>query len=124
MSDERSDAMPDPFDRLLGSLHGLPDVSSTKATTIRTVTPLVGTSQAWIIQTYRQTESGDTVFLETMQRGQVVRLAIPPAVADTIARQRDALTTKARRRAARAAAQTRKERGIVPAFGRRKEHRP
>jgi hypothetical protein len=43
-------------------------------------------------------------------------LAIPPKVADTISRQREALTAKARSKAAKTLAQERKERGERPAF--------
>jgi len=44
----------DHFDRLLGALHGLPDVVSTRQATVRSLTPLVGTSETFIVQTYRQ----------------------------------------------------------------------
>ncbi len=122
MSDrnEVSSAMPDAFDRLLGSLHGLPDVISTKPSTMRTVTPLLGTSQMFIVQTYRQLERGDTIFLECVSKDGSVRIALPPAVADAIARQRDALTDKSRSRAAKRQAQDRKDRGEVPGFMRKK----
>jgi hypothetical protein len=119
MSNERdtpSSAMPDEFDRLLGSLHGLPDVTTTKPSTMRTITPLLGTSQMFIVQTYRQRDRGDTVFLECVGKDGSIRLALPPQVTDAIARQRDALTGKARRIGAKAGAQTRKERGIEPGF--------
>lgn len=116
MNTETSSAMPDQFDRLLGSLDGLPDVNCTKASTIRTITPLLGTSQLFIVQTYRQREQGDTVFLECVTNAGTVRLAIPPAVSDAIARQREALTGKARSRAAKANAQARKAAGILPGF--------
>lgn len=107
---------PDVFDRLLGNMHGLPDVSSTKPTTIRTVTPLIGTSEVFIVQTYRQKEVGDTIFLEAVGKAGAVRLALPPQVADAIARQRDALTGKSRSRAARANMEARMQRGEVPGF--------
>lgn len=107
---------PDVFDRLLGNMHGLPDVSSTKPTTIRAVTPLIGTSEVFIVQTYRQKDSGDTIFLEAVGKGGAVRLALPPQVADAIARQRDALTGKSRSRAAKANMEARMQRGEVPGF--------
>jgi hypothetical protein len=108
--------MPDEFDRLLGALHGLPDVIHTKPSTLRTVTPLIGTSQMFTVQTYRQRERGDTIFLECVHRGGFVRLALPASVADTIARQRDALTGKVRSKIGKQTAQARKERGEVPGF--------
>lgn len=112
--------MPDAFDRLLGGLHGIPDVACTKPSTIRTVTPIVGTSQVFIVQTYRQRDIGDTIFLECVTKEGTVRIAIPPTVADSIARQRETLTGKSRSRAATASAQARKQRGEIPGFMRKK----
>lgn len=111
--------MPDTFDRLLGALDGLPDVVSTKPSTVRSITPLIGNSETWIIQTVRQADQGDVIFLERTGRDGSIRVAIPAKVAAVIARQREALTTKARKKGARAAVETRKERGIVP-FAHRK----
>jgi hypothetical protein len=120
MNQNESNGMPDQFDRLLGGLLGLPDISSTKPSTIRTVTPIVGTSQVFIVQTYRQRDVGDTIFLECVNKEGTVRLAIPPAVAEAITRQRDALTGKTRSKAAKINAQARKERGELPGFMKRK----
>jgi hypothetical protein len=113
---EPSGNMPDAFDRLLGSLHGLPDITSTKPSTIRVITPLVGTSDVYIVQTYRQRDRGDTIFLECVSKAGTIRLPIPPAVSDAIARQRDALTGKVRSKVAKATAQARKDAGIAPGF--------
>lgn len=117
------------FDRLLGALHGLPDISHTKPTTVRVVpqsnergvTPVTGTSDLFIVQTYRQRDIGDTIFLEWVSAEGTVRVPIPPAVADAIARQRDTLTGKTRSKAARETAQARKDRGELPAFMRKKK---
>ena len=110
-------AMPDAFDRQLGALHGLPDVIKSSVSTIRAVPPLgVGGSQVFIVQTYRQSERGDTIFLEASGSDGTVRLVLPPAVCNLIARQRDALSTKSRSRAAKAQAEDRKAKGIQPAF--------
>lgn len=108
--------MPDQYDRLMGALHGLPEVASTRPSTIKTVTPVVGTNQTFIVQTYRQRDAGDTVFLEVVTKEGTVRLVIPPAVANAIARQRNALTNKTRSMAAKAIAQARKDRGQLPGF--------
>lgn len=122
-------AMPDMFDRLLGALDGLPDVVKTKPSTIRTLPLLgVGGSCLHIVQTVRQQQtrtnkageevsfSRDTIFLEVVGAEGTVRLAIPHEVADTIARQRDALSTKTRSKAARKLAAERKGRGELPGF--------
>lgn len=102
------------FDRLLGGLDGLPDVISTKPSTVRAIVPLLGSAQTFIVQTYRQREQGDTIFLECVSADGHLRLAIPPKVADVIARQREVLTDKSRSKAARAQAAERKERGVRP----------
>lgn len=113
----RSPDMPDAYDRQLAALHDLPDVVRTKTATVRVVPPLgVGGSQVFIVQTYRQRERGDSIFLETVSQAGTVRLVIPPAVADTIARQRDTLTSKTRSRAAKQTAQDRLAQGLAPAF--------
>lgn len=104
------------FDRQLGALNGLPDVAQTKPTVIRVVPPLGLGSHLYIVQTFRQKESGDTIFLETTSEDGTTRLVIPPAVADCIARQRDQITGKVRSRAAKAVAADRKARGIKPGF--------
>lgn len=121
MNAEPSGAMPDFYDRQLGALHGLPDVTKTKASTIRTVPPLgIGGTQVFIIQTYRQREQGDTIFLEMVSNMGAVRLVIPPTVSTLISRQRDALTTKVRSNAGKARAAEAKAQGIVPGFARKK----
>ncbi|MDQ6892223.1 MAG: hypothetical protein M3167_06035 [Acidobacteriota bacterium] len=114
---DRSQHMPDLFDRQLGVLHDLPDVVKTKPSTMRHVPPLgVGGSQVFIVQTYRQAEKGDTIFLEVVGNAGTVRVVIPPAVANTIARQRDALTSKTRSKSSTATAAARAEAGILPGF--------
>jgi hypothetical protein len=116
-----STALPDAFDRQLAQLQGLPDVVRTAVRTIRTIPPLgVGGSQVYIVQTYRQRDMGDTLFLEAAGANGTVRLVLPPAITETIARQRDALSAKNRRLGAREAVKTRAARGIVPAFLKKK----
>ena len=89
----------DPFDRAIGVLHGLPDVTFTKTSVSRVIPPFgVGGTQLYVVQTYRQKEQGDTIFLEHVSETGTVRLVIPPQVAAVIARQRES----SRRNAARA----------------------
>lgn len=104
------------FDHTLRSLHGLPDTVHTKATTVRTMTPVLELAQTFIVQTYRHHERGDFVFVEYVSSEGTMRIALPPSVCDVIARQRDALTTKNRRRSAKANAAARKAAGILPGF--------
>jgi hypothetical protein len=102
------------FDRLVGALEGLPDVVKSKPTTVRAMLPLIGIARSFIVQTYRQKERGDTIFIETVGHGETIRLAIPPQVADAIARQRDGLGTKSRSKAAKATMADRIARGETP----------
>ena len=118
---DKSDNTIPVFDRLIGALHGLPDVVVSKPSTIRTMLPVIGASQTYIVQTYRQREQGDTIFIEAVSAEGTMRIALPPKVADAIARQRDLITTKARSKQARAAAQDRKDRGELPGFMRVKK---
>jgi hypothetical protein len=106
----------DKFDRTLGALTGLPDVTRTKPSTVQVLSPLIGEAQTITVQTYRQREVGDTIFLVCAAAEGLVRLVIPPQAADAIARQREALTTKNRRKAAKEQADARKARGEKPAF--------
>ena len=111
----------DAFDRTIGLLYGLPDVTEVKTSVTRVVPPFgVGGTQLYVVQTYRQKEQGDTIFLEHVSETGTVRLVIPPQVSAVIARQREQLTAKTRSKAAKAVAQGRKERGEIPAFLRSK----
>ena len=115
----------DAFDRTIGLLHGLPDVTEVKTSVTRVVPPFgVGGTQLYVVQTYRQKEQGDTIFLEHVSETGTVRLVIPPQVSAVIARQREQLTAKTRSKAAKAVAQGRKERGEIPAFLRSKRKLP
>ena len=118
-----SDAQPtyrtiDKFDRLMGALIGLPDVTKSKPSTIVTTSPLIGEAQTFIVQTFRQREVGDTIFLQYMDAEGSKRIAIPSEAADAIARQRDSLTVKVRRNIGKAQAAARKARGERPAQAR------
>ncbi len=106
----------DKFDRLLGSLVGIPDATKTKPTTCVVHTPLIGAAQTFIVQTFRVRELGDTIFIQYVDDEGSVRIAIPPEVAEAIARQRDSLTTKVRKRIGRDQAAARKARGEQPGF--------
>lgn len=116
--------MADTFDRLLGSLHGLPEVLATKPTTVRVVSAFLGEAQTFIVQTYRQKNKNgvteDTVFLEITTATQHVRIVLPARAVDVIVRQREALTARARSRHAKARAQADKAAGVVPGFLRAK----
>lgn len=103
------------FDRILSGLDGLPDVTHAGPSTLRSVS-FIGTGSTFIVSTYRMRDKGDTIFLECISGEGSLRLVIPPAVADAIARQRDTLTLKVRRKIGRASAEARKQRGELPGF--------
>jgi hypothetical protein len=119
----------DKFDRLHGALVSLPDVASSKPATVVTAIPLIGATQTFVVQTYRQVErdgddaakSKDTVFLQCMDSDGRVRLVIPQQVVDALIRQRESLTTKLRRKLGREQAAARKARGELPGFATRKK---
>lgn len=110
----------DKFDRMLGALTDLPDVTQTKPSTVPVISPIVGDAQTFIVRTFRQRDVGDTIFLEFIDADGGKRFYLPPQVADAIARQRDALSTKNRKKAAKEQAAARKARGEKPAFMRSK----
>lgn len=97
-------------------MHGLPDVAQTKPTVLRCIPTFGIGSHLYTVQTFRQREQGDTVFLEHVSDAGTTRLVIPPSVVDAIVRQRDALTTKVRSRAGKLNAENRKARGEKPGF--------
>lgn len=121
------------FDRTLGSLIGIPGVLSTAAATVRAATPMTGETQTFIVQTFRRREeaidedtaapSHEYVFVEYVDDAGTTRIVIPPNVVRVIHRQHDALTGRARKRGAKAAAADRKARGIVPGFMKSKVNR-
>jgi hypothetical protein len=123
----------DKFDRALGSLAGLPDVTKTPPSTVTAFTPLIGAAQTFIIQTFRQTErdtlpngdtvsrSRDTLFLQYVDDTGAVRMVIPHGAIDAIIRQRDSLTTRVRKRVGKESAAARKARGELPGFMKSKK---
>ena len=110
----------DRFDRLIGNLHDLPDVVRTKPATIVNVTQIVGSTETYIVQTYRHAELGDTIFLQCATGDGNFRIAIPPKVSATILRQHESASGLLRKKIARRLAAERKERGEVPGFMRKK----
>jgi hypothetical protein len=116
MNEQQTYRTIDKFDRMKGALENLPDVTKTKPSTISVVSALIGENQTFIIETYRQREQGDTVFVQYIAAGESIRLFLPPAVAEAVARQRDSLTTKVRRKVGRDSAAARKARGELPGF--------
>jgi hypothetical protein len=106
------------FDRAFGGLVG-GNALKTKPTTIETTEPLTGEAETFIVQTVR-TESGDHIVVKFIDKTGVVRLILPPKVANLIASQRDSLTTRRRSAAGRAAMKRRMDEGFAPAFANKR----
>jgi len=78
---------------------------------------------SFIVQTYRIPDLGDVIMLQRIDKRGATRIAIPPKVAEAIARQRESLGTQTRRAHGKAQAPRlrqlaaeRKAAGIPPAF--------
>lgn len=84
------------FDRVRG---GLKDVALfTQPSTVQFLQAITGKSETFIVETCRYPEhGGDYIFLQVIDENGTVRVALPPKVANTIASQRDSLTTRRRR---------------------------
>jgi len=122
MQEPSSSALGDEFDQAVRKLTGLPDTVSTRSATVTVhESAFAMTTQDWIIQTFRRSErhickatcptecreegrvtkSTDVAFVRYMDHRGAHRFVLPNEVLDTIVRQRDALGTKNKRRAAR-----------------------
>ena len=120
MQEQPYKSPPDKFDRVIGMLTGLPDVTKSAAVTIIDATPILGDTQTFIVQTHRQREVGDWIAVQFIDAAGGQRLVIPPAVAAAIARQREAISSRLRREHGRTigkrVAAERKARGEPPPF--------
>jgi hypothetical protein len=106
------------YDRMYGNLI---DVSlATKPSTVKVVQPLTGRAETFIIQTLRHADNGDFVFIECADEHGLVRLALPPKVANAIASQRESLTKRRRSIASRTTMRNRMAAGEVISFKKRK----
>ncbi len=118
MKEEPAYKSVDRFDVLYGGLANLPDVTKVKPSPITVYTNVIGAVRNFTVQTMRQADKGDTIFIQCLDSEGSVRLVIPPEVAEVIARQRDALSAKNRKRAAKERAAKDKAAGVVPGFMR------
>ena len=100
------------FDRARGEWVGI--AMFTKPSTVQHIEPVSGKNETFVVSTARHNELGDMIFVECMNETGVTRVALPPKVARAIHRQADSLATRSRSRRAKAAAQARRDAGIVP----------
>lgn len=75
-----------------------------------TRTDLYGNVEDWLIETFRA-DGVETVFMRVNDADGGRRMMLPPEVAGLLYRQREQLVAKGRKRAARQAVATRRERG-------------
>lgn len=90
----------DAFDRIIGSIDGIPNSRKAKPSTVTSVTPMLGRSQTYVVQTY-QTEDGFFGFVQMVDAEGRARVVLPPKVMSAIYRQRDALIKVGRKQRAR-----------------------
>lgn len=116
MNDTKASALlpTDPFDQALARLIGLPNGAHTAPVVVQSI-DFYGKTTQYIIQTVRADE-GDTTFVTQVNADQPLRFILPPKVLATIDRQREANTTKVRRRHGKRIAADRAARGERPAF--------
>lgn len=108
------------FDRIRGGLQGV--ALFTKPSTIKNVQNITGKSETFVVETARYDElGGDFIFVELVDENGVVRIVLPPRVANIISSQKDSLTTRRRSRAGKLVAQARKDRGELPGFMKKKK---
>jgi hypothetical protein len=107
------------YDRMYGSII---DVSiSTKPSTVKVVQPITGRAETFIVQTARHEDYGDYIFVECADESGLVRLVLPPKVANAIASQRESLTKRRRSIASRASMRNRMASGEVLGFQKAKK---
>lgn len=97
----------DTFDRVIGTIHGLPDVRASRPSTITTVLPIVGNSQTFVVQTYKQGRDF-TLFVQMVDAEGRARIVIPAKATAAIYRQREQLIKQTQREHGRAMAARRK----------------
>ena len=116
MNEELKSRADQKFDRVMGSLTGLPDVKQTRPSTVLDTTPIVGDTRAYIVQTFRTPDQGFLAFLQIVDGEGRARIILPHKVVEAIGRQRAKLTdrstpdSRARKARTREVAKRRRER--------------
>ena len=108
----------DYFDMVRGGMDMRNEATKTRVATIQNVDPLVGNVSTYIIETVRVRDEGDWAFIQVATKDGNVRVGLPPKPTKTLARQRESLTTKVRKRIGRQQAAERKAQGIEPFGGK------
>ncbi len=110
MSNETPSALPqDAFSLELRRLRDNPGAFSSKSTI--DTQDFYGHAATWVIETFRGEDGTETVFLQLNDNAGGKRWVLPAAVVKALARHRDQLGSKARRRQGHRLVAQRKERG-------------
>lgn len=105
------------YDRRRAGLQGHALFTRPSTVKVSDVTGVTGRAETFVVDTAREPEQGDYIFIECVdESAHVTRLCLPPKVADAIAGQRDSLTARRRSAAAQRLAAERKAAGIKPGF--------
>lgn len=117
-------AQRDTFDRLMGTIHGLPEHDFSRPSTVVSVLPMLGNAQTFVVQTCRTPTGGYIGFVQMVDAEGRARIVIPEKVMLALYRQHDALAARVRSENAKRGAATRADRGIVPFAGKATEPFP
>ena len=94
-----------------------------KPSTIKNIDEMTGKTETFIIETAHQADLGNYVFLERFDDNPPVRIVIPPKVANIIASQREALSSRKRSISSRKVMAERIAAGHDPAKALREYHK-
>jgi hypothetical protein len=100
-----------PYSRELRQLRDNPGALSSQST-IQTQ-DFYGNAATWVLETYRDGDGREKVFVQKIDELGGARLVLPPEVTAALARHRDQLAARAKRRQGHRLVAQRKERGDV-----------
>lgn len=103
-------AREDTFDRIYGSMHGLPDHEWSRPTTVTSALPMIGRTQTYVLQTVRTPEGGNVGFLQMVDAEGRARIVIPEKVMAALFRHREQLMKRGQRERGRDQMAARKQR--------------
>ena len=109
----------DSFDKLLSRMVGLPNGAHTQPSVVQSI-DFYGNTTSFMIQTVR-TDEGVTSFVTQVNANGSARYILPSNVLSALGRQRDALSTKIRRRHGKRIAEERKAAGLEPGFMKKRK---
>ena len=94
MAEEVTQQQRQRFDRVIGTLTGLPGVRETKPATVMQTIPILNETTTAVVQTYRTEDDGYVIFVQVVDSTGHMRIVLPDRVARAIYRQRDKLTDR------------------------------